>query len=194
MKYPNKYNTKAIIICHGKSEVILCKSIKSNLRMPIEIASNNNGESSIQITSLIKYLNNKIFKNSKSIINNYPNIEHEKNRILNCRIFIIMDLDEKELTEEMKKNYKTGTMFKNLDYDDIIVPIYNIKNLDDVCKRIGYDIDINNKTTSYKKMFPGENGNIESFKLLKSNFKKAKGSNMYVLLDYLEECLIKFNS
>ena len=140
----NKYSTRAIIICHGKSEVILCQSIKSNLRMPIEIESKDNGESSIQVTSLIKYLNNKIFKNSKSIINNYPKIEHEKHKIKNCKIFIIMDLDEIELTEEMKNNYKTKVMFKNLDYYDIIVPIYNIKNLDDVCNNIGYDIDINN--------------------------------------------------
>ena len=43
-----------------------------------------------------------------------------------------MDVDEPELTKEIIDNYKNKTMFKEFDYYDYIVPIYNDKNLDDV--------------------------------------------------------------
>ena len=46
-----KYN-KALIICHGKSEYHIARYIKSNLRLPISIFANQNGATSIQITSL----------------------------------------------------------------------------------------------------------------------------------------------
>lgn len=47
-------------------------------------------------------------------------------------------------------------MFKCFDYYDYIVPIYNDKNLDDVLIKLGYKIETNNKTKSYKNIFPGK--------------------------------------
>lgn len=128
----NPKYTRAVIICHGKSEVIFTKNIRSNLRLKIEIDSKNNGEGSIQITSLIKFLRTKGYSGIKSILRKFIDIEHEKNKLLNFKLFIIMDVDEPELTKEIIDNYKNKTMFKEFDYYDYIVPIYNDKNLDDV--------------------------------------------------------------
>ena len=43
---------KGIIIVHGKSELLLAEHIKSNLHLPIQIYSESNGKTSIQIDSL----------------------------------------------------------------------------------------------------------------------------------------------
>lgn len=100
-----------------------------------------------------------------------------------------MDIDEKELTEKMIEDYKSKEMFKNYDYYDYIVPIYNDKNLDDVLMKLGYKIDLKHKTSSYTKIFPGKNGDYESFKQLKENIKKSKNSNLIDLLEYLDSCV-----
>ena len=42
-------NTVAIVVAHGKSELIMSQYIKSNLRLPIEIYSEKNGRQNIQI-------------------------------------------------------------------------------------------------------------------------------------------------
>lgn len=69
------YYTRAVIICHGLSEVIFTQSIKSNLKLPIEISSKDNGKCSIQLTSILKYLNTQPFNSIKGLINKYKNIE-----------------------------------------------------------------------------------------------------------------------
>ena len=184
---------KALIICHGKSECILCQSLKSNLRLPIEIISDNNGTKSIQITSITKFLKRMDLKNIKQIKKNYKRINiDKKNYIKDFKIFIIMDLDEKELSEEDINNYKTKKMFKEFDYYDYIEPIYNDKNLDEVIESFGYKIDKKNKTFSYRKIFPGINGDMKSFKQIKECFSKTKKSNMIILLNYLEKCIYKY--
>lgn len=186
---PSIKYTRAVIICHGKSELILVQNIKSNLRLKIEIDSKNNGDSSIQITSLLHFLKTKGYKGINTILKKFPYIEHNKDKLLNFKLFIIMDIDEKELTEKMIDNYKNKEMFKSYDYYDYIVPIYNDKNLDDVLIKLGYAIDVKHKVTSYTKIFPGKNGDYESFKQLKERIKKSKNSNLIVLLEYLDSCL-----
>lgn len=186
---PSIKYTKAVIICHGKSELILVQNIKSNLRLKVEIDSKNNGDSSIQITSLLHFLNTKGYKGINAILKKFPYIEHNKSKLLNFKIFIIMDIDEKELTDEMICCYKNKEMFKTYDYYDYIVPIYNDKNLDEVLIKLGYDINPKHKVISYRKIFPGKNGDYDSFKQLKENFKKSKNSNLIELLDYLESCI-----
>lgn len=74
--------TRAVIICHGKSEKIFIESIKSNLKLPISTFSHNGGKSSIQITSLMSYINKTLFKNLKKFAEEYS-IEHSKNKLIN---------------------------------------------------------------------------------------------------------------
>ena len=187
IKHQHFYYTKAVIICHGKSELILVQSIKSNLRLSIELDSKNNGENSIQITSLINFLNKKGYKDFNSLLRKFPYIEHRKKNLFNFKLFVIMDVDEPELTKEIIENYKNKTMFKCFDYYDYIVPIYNDKNLDDVLIKLGYKIETNNKAKSYKNIFPGKNGDYESFRKLKEVIKMSKNSNLIILLDYLDK-------
>ena len=188
IKQPLKF-IRAVIICHGKSEVIFAQNLRSNLRLKIEIDSKNNGESSIQIKSLLNFLTKKGYKNIKSILKKFPYIKHKKQELFDFKIFIIMDTDEPELTFEDIEKYKNKTMFKNFDYYNYIVPIYNDKNLDDVLIRLGYKIDIKRKSISYAKIFPGNNGDYEAFKQLKEKIKTSKNSNLIELLMYLEKCI-----
>lgn len=159
------------------------------MRLKIEIDSKNNGDNSIQITSLNHFLDTKGYKGIKSILKKFPYIEHNKKELLNFKLFTIMDIDEQELTDKMIEDYKNKEMFKNYDYYDHIVPIYNDKNLDDVLMKLGYKIDPKHKTSSYTKIFPGKNGDYESFKQLKENIKKSKNSNLIELLEYLDSCV-----
>lgn len=93
------------------------------------------------------------------------------------------------MIKEIINNYKNKEMFKELDYYDYIVPIYNDKNLDDVLNKLGYTIDQKYKVESYRKIFPGENGNYESFNQLKETIKTSQNSNLIELLEYLGKCV-----
>ncbi|HDH5013261.1 TPA: hypothetical protein PI398_002687, partial [Staphylococcus aureus] len=54
---------ECIVICHGKSEVSIMKFIKQVYRLPIKIVSEDGGKNSVQITSLLNFLNRRDFKN-----------------------------------------------------------------------------------------------------------------------------------
>lgn len=77
---------RLMVIVHGLSEQSICSNIKSNLRLPQEIISRDNGRCSIQITSLMPLLNDSRFKDYKSFIRAFPKVEHAKNqlKISNC--------------------------------------------------------------------------------------------------------------
>lgn len=164
------------------------KSIKSNLKLRFDIDAKKNGNQSIQITSLNDFLNNR----DLSTLTEFKKKLHlnVKNReILNFKVFIIMDFDEKEYTEEIKNNYLNKSMFKNHFLYDYIVPIYNYKNFDEIMIDAGYDIDTSKKASSYRKIFPGKNGDFNEFLEIKRNISKVSSTktNIMVLLDYLEE-------
>ena len=72
---------------------------------------------------MIKFLNTKGYKSIESILKKFPYIEHNKRKLLNFKIFIIMDIDEKELTDDFINKYKNKEMFKSYDYYEYIVII-----------------------------------------------------------------------
>ena len=87
---PHKVNyCKAIVIVHGKSELMLAEYIKSNLRLNIEIVSRDRGKSSIQVNGLMKFLNSDSrFKSIKAIEKNFlPKVKNGK--LENCYIIPI---------------------------------------------------------------------------------------------------------
>ncbi len=47
---------KAVVIVHGKSEKHICEFIRRNLRLKIRIKSDKNGDKSIQINGLERYI------------------------------------------------------------------------------------------------------------------------------------------
>lgn len=71
---------KGLVICHGKSEKLICDFIKSNLRIQIEIDSDKKGKKSIQITSVMKFLSGEKYKNIVSFKNKFDDIEPIKNK------------------------------------------------------------------------------------------------------------------
>lgn len=190
-KILNKINyCKAVVIVHGKSEYLLVQHIKSSLHLPIEIYSKKKGKNSIQINRLTKELNNTVFKTKSSLIKKYV-IETEKRKLKNFKLFIIMDTDD--CSEEEKNKYINKEMFKKHELYDYIVPIYNIKNLEDVIKKsnIHYDkIKDSEKASSYIKLFPQdskkivEKDDVEQLQEICEKFKKLDNTNLEELIEY----------
>ena len=185
-------NTVAIVVAHGKSELIMSQYIKSNLRLPIEIYSEKNGRQNIQIESLLRVLEKGDFSTFNKFINYYP-VEVEKKQIKGCKLFPIMDWDNcnKELYEE----YKSGEMFKNIWLAPYIVPIWSYPNLDEVlcsCGIIDKKPSDRNKGSDYQRIFPIHRGELDIIQVekLRDSLKKCNKTNLDVFLDY---CLSNVN-
>ena len=161
--------TKIMVIVHGKSELNICKSIKSNLRIKHEIVSEKNGCHSIQVTSILKKLEERDFKNSVNFFKKYPDIEHKKNELIGFKLFVIMDLDD--CKENDKNNYKNRSMFKKHWLYNYIVPIYNDPNLEATMKSIGVDVI---KKKDYIKIFPTNHGDLNSEIIKEMSDKKNR--------------------
>jgi len=93
---------RAIIVYHGKSELILFSRLKSVLRLPINVVGSGNGRSSVKIQGIERYFNRDEFNDKgefckKFFQEDYRNLH--KNRkfqsLLNqLKIFVIMDIDD----------------------------------------------------------------------------------------------------
>ena len=181
---------KAIVIVHGKSEYLMVQHIKSSLHLPIEIVGKKKGTNSIQITSLMNVLNNSIFKTQKSLLRNYD-IEVNKNKLKNFKIFTIMDTDD--CNEDKQKRYINREMFKSHELYDYIFPIYNVRTLEDVMKKskIHYEkIKTKDKTDTYIKIFPQdskkivEKDDVEQLQEMCEKLKKVDNTNLEELIEY----------
>lgn len=183
---PKVRYVKNIVLVHGKSEQIICEYIKSNLRLPIEIFSHNNGKNNIEINSVNLVLNNTIFKSRKNLQKKYEIVEKKVLTREDLEIFIIMDKDKCD--DNLFNEYITKSMFKNHWMFDLITPIYNIESLEDVLSKAGY-IDLRKSKKDYIKLFPINRGGynldeIEDFK--KNLLKVSKDSNLYI---FVQKCL-----
>lgn len=186
LKKPNY--CKGIVIAHGLSELLLGQHIRSNLHLPIEIYSENNGRTSIQIDGLMKVLNNNIFKNKQAFNRQYI-VEEEKGILKNFALMPIMDLDD--TSDDKKKKYISGEMFKNHWLYPYIIPIWNIKNLDEVLFNLGLIDKIPNKREKgkvYRELFPTNRGETdkEQVEKLMKNFEKSEKTNMQI---FIKKCL-----
>ena len=186
---------KGIVICHGKSEKLICEFIKSNLRIQIEIDSDKKGKKSIQITSIMKFLSGEIYKNVDSFKNKFDDIEpieNIKNLPSYFKVFIIMDTDD--CNESQKKSFKDKSMFKKHWLYDYIVPIYNDSNLEEVLVDAGikFQKSGNERKSEYPKVFP-MNGisDKESIKKFGNRLKKSKKTNMEEFIDFCLELIEK---
>lgn len=189
---------RCAVICHGESEKIIARYIKSNLRLKIEIFSDNNGKKSIQINSLLKYLKQDRFNNAKRFAETYD-IEFKDKKLNKFKLFIIMDTDD--CSELEKNNYINKTMFKDLVLEEYIVPIYNINNLEDVLFKaaiIKEKIKDDDKVEQYSKIFKINSDNIsfnacDIIENLKNKLEPIKNTNIDVFLkyciDWAKECL-----
>lgn len=137
-------HTKAIVIVHGKSEYDIVRHIKSKLRIPIEIYSRDKGKISIEISSLNDILNNSDFLTIKGFLNKFSKVELDKKRNpKNVKIFMIMDVDS---TSSADFNaYKNKSFFPKTWLKNMLVPIWNDNNLEEVLEQIGYYYAKSNK-------------------------------------------------
>lgn len=183
--------TKAIVIVHGKSEKQICQHVKSKLRLKMEIVSNNNGESSIQITSVKQTLNNTIFKSYNSFIKEYEDVKlsnNNKSLDEDFKIFIILDTDD--CTEKQKSAFINKAMFKSHWAYDHIVPIYDSPNLEEVLKKanVPFTKTGNKRKKEYVKLFPTDPKYEKSDEIqiqeLCDNLKKQTNTNLNEFLDF----------
>lgn len=188
---PQLNYTKAIVIVHGKSEKQICQYIKSKLRLKMEIVSNNNGESSIQITSVKQILNNTIFKSYNSFIKKYEDVKlssNNKSLDEDFKIFIILDTDD--CTENQKSAFINKEMFKSHWAYDHIVPIYDSPNLEEVLKKanVPFTKTGDKRKKEYVKLFPTDPKYEKSDEIqiqeLCDNLKKQTNTNLNEFLDF----------
>ena len=188
---------RAIVIAHGKSELMMTQHIKINLRLNIDILSNKNGRSSIQVNGLLNYINSDSRLKNLSAIQDYFSPEIAKRKIIGCKIFPVMDLDDCDSIEAEK--YKSGEMFNNSWLKEYIVPIWCEPNFDVAMKKLGLIKALpsdSQKADTYSKIFSidhsnGTNlGEIEAFRYrLKNNSCTNLGLFVEYCIDIVKESL-----
>ena len=193
---PHEINyCKAIVIVHGKSELMLAEYIKSNLRLNIEIVSRDRGKSSIQVNGLMKFIDSDSrFRSIKAIEKNFfPKVKNGK--LENCYIIPIMDLDD--CSEAEAQRYKSGEMFSSSYLKDYIIPIWNFPNFDVVMRKAGMIEELpdnRDKVKTYTKVFPKSHSNktneqdIQEFSNI---MKKANNTNLDKFVDLCLKMLKK---
>lgn len=186
----NKKNyLRAIVMVHGKSELQICSFIKSNLKIKLEIESDQKGKKSIQITSIMNRLNGKKFNDFTYFKTYFDDIEYKKKKLLNFHFFIIMDTDD--CTDEQKVNFLNKNMFKGHWLYDYIVPINNSPNLEKVLIKASVPFK-SQKDSDMKKeyieLFPtaksSEVREKEQIKELIAKLKKISETNMEEFFQY----------
>ena len=105
---------RTIVVAHGASEVILCRSIQANLRLPMEIISENGGSKSIQINGLNKFFNESCFSNHLNRLSKSQRVQFENGTLINTKIFTIMDTDD--CSEKTLAEYKDRRIFSKCPY------------------------------------------------------------------------------
>lgn len=180
---------KSVIICHGLSEYCIVKSIGSNLRLNLGVYAEQKGKSNIQINSLTKHLNNKVFSSPKQLLNKYRIDTYEKSFHPLFKIFIIMDTDDEELNPIDIENFKNKNMFRHHWASQYIVPIYNTKNLEEVLLKAKIIDETFSNKSQYAKIFPiNNNASIEDRKQIENicaSLEPITNTNMEILLKHL---------
>lgn len=183
----NPIELNVMSIVHGKSELCLCSAIKSNLRIRHTIHSKDNGKCSIQVTSIMRELKCSLF-NMRTLkeFSNKHGIQYDckKKKLVNFKLFIIMDLDDCKPSQIEK--FKDKSMFKGHILYDYIEPIYNNPNLEATMKDIGIEV---NAKRDYVKIFPTNKGDldIQMARDLAFKLKKCKKTNLDLYIEYCIE-------
>jgi|GEM_PF-4880375 len=179
------------VIAHGKTERIFAETIRSQLRIPIKVIANNNGNNNIEITSFADYVKKRRdLKTEKAFSEEYTlKIDRETKVINGLSIFPIMDL-EKGYPQADKKAYQEGTLFKQLWMAKYIIPIYNDDCIETVLKSVGLPYaentrDKRNYSRYFSDMF-SEGHPIAVIESLCDKFSKCPKTNMEC---FLQKCL-----
>ena len=180
-----KLNVMAII--HGKSELLMCSSVKSNLKIKHEIHAKDKGRHSIQVNSVMQELNSTKFNMSLKDFSEKYDISYDSKskKLVNFKLFIIMDLDD--CTQEKAEHFKNKSMFYEHILYEYIVPIYNDPNLEKTIHDLGININKKEKVKDYIKIFPTNKGDLDihmAEEFAEKLNKKCKSSNLGLYFDY----------
>ncbi|WP_281703875.1 hypothetical protein [Parvimonas micra] len=181
---PTKLSVMSIV--HGKSELLICNSVKSNLRIKHEIHSKDKGRNSIQVNSVMNELNSAKFCMPLKKFSEEYGIEYDyrNKKLVDFKIFIIMDLDD--CTPEKAKQFKDKSMFNGHHLYNYIVPIYNDPNLEKTMQDLGIKIDTKEKIKGYIKIFPTNRGDLDIYMAeeFAAKLKRCKNSNLHLYFEY----------
>ena len=187
---PSVRPLRTIVVCHGRSEMKIVEYLKQNLRIPIEILSENKGKNSIQIgKSLDRFLKTHI--NTKRQLDQFGEIEYVQKYPVKLKIFILMDLDDVNDANTID-NYKNAQLFSKFKFANSIVPLYNDGNLEEVIEDMGYNPPKHkrDKNTTYTRMF-SDGGTVESVEKFLEDCKKCKKTNMELLVQHVIDYAIE---
>lgn len=190
--YKENY-VNGVVICHGKSELLMVRYISSNLHLRVKPYAKDKGKYSIQITALKKLLTSKPFNKQSTFVAEYPIEEVGKGKnkkLANFKLFIIMDTDD--CTEQQRQDYLSKKMFEDHWLHEYIVPIVNTPNLEDVLTEVGMmpkKIRNDDKGEYYSKVFPVNekplsDDTLKEVLTLQGFVKKSKNTNLPLFIDY----------
>ena len=183
--------TKAVVICHGKSEYQISRYIYTNLRLPVKLHAKDKGKHSIQIPGLIQELSTSVFTNIKTFSEHFNVEVKSRNKCLESfKLFTFMDTDD--CSQIQKSDYISGKMFSGHWLSDYIVPIYDNPDLENVlfsCGLIPKIFNSNEKGKCYEKIFPingnsKAEGTIDDIKEFRNKLYNCKNTNIHTMIDY----------
>lgn len=162
-KLRSLHYSKALVICHGLSELQITKYIYTNLHLPVRTYAKDNGKHSIQITSLLNLLSSAPFGSLSQFCDEYTVQtvgSGDKQQLVDFKVFIIMDTDD--CTEQQKVDFMSGKMFSEHWLAPYIVPIANLPKLESVLEKakIIRKIKDSEKGTYYSNTFPINKGKL----------------------------------
>ncbi len=136
--------TDFLIICHGKTEIILSRWLYRQTGARINIDSRNDGKNAIMLNNLIDFMKENGYYSVPKLKKRFRTIEYQHRvGVEDLVIFIVMDVD---VDKKLVNDFLTKKMFKGCPLYDCIIPILNDRNLDEVMGRIGLPVRSYNKT------------------------------------------------
>ncbi len=184
--------TRGVVIVHGKSELALVPYIHTNLHLPIKTISRKGGKTSIQISGLKDFLKKRQFQSLSAFANEYSVEFDKKNKkLVDFKLFIIMDMDDCD--ENMQKKYMSKELFNGHPLKEYMIPIYNIRNLEDVLLKAGImseKIPDSKKGTYYNKIFPINKKpmSVDTVNQIRYFAAKLKGIQQTNMLEFVDYC------
>ena len=174
-----------VVIPHGSSEVVLAKSIKKALKLPIEVFDPFKGKHDIAIGNITEVMDSYGFANEKELHKTFPVLQfnpYGNPKMRDLVIFPILDIDS---YRNEKKAYITGNLFRNSPFADRIHPIFNDGNLDEILLGLGYRISTAgaNKITTYHAVF--DHMMAQEFETLSEKLKTVSDkTNLHIFIDF----------
>ena len=92
--------TDFVIICHGRTEMILSTWLRETTGLPIHIDGKNDGHNAIMLNNLVEFMKDNGYYSVSRVKRRFPDIEYRHRAGLKDLIlFIVMDVDKQVLNK-----------------------------------------------------------------------------------------------